>query len=225
MIVEQGLPKADWNFEDWGLIDYTAAQQRQLDLVDQIAKGHKDTVVFCSHPPVVTRGRSTQDGDIDSWQGDVIDVARGGRATYHGPSQIVIYVLANLRNSNAHRGPQDVVGFLRGLENALVSTLDQLGIAATGKSLQRHDDRSVTTDETGVWVGNRKIASLGIAVRKWVTYHGAALNLENDPLAFQGMRPCGFRKETMISVEELLNKRVSREAVIDLFKAQVVHFL
>lgn len=200
-------------FQDWGLIDYKTALNKQLELVELHSQdsNHPGFLIFCSHPPVVTTGRQTKPEDIFSWKGDVIEISRGGRATYHGPSQLVVYPILNLKNQRADRAPQEIRGFLRALEQAIVETLSEYNIAATGKTRQKLADEQIETDETGVWVGSQKIASLGIAVKKWITYHGAAINLEYDPQAFQGLNPCGFKSSMMVSLEQLLNRKVSRK--------------
>lgn len=206
-------------FEDWGLISYEEAMNKQLEYVEKLdqllSQGESPPgyLIFCSHPAVVTTGRQTQPSDIFSWQGPVIEVSRGGRATYHGPSQIVVYPIISLKNSRGKkaesdepRGVQDVRGYLRTFESAIVKTLKAFGITAEGKTPQKMPGQQVETDETGVWMGNQKIASLGIAVKKWITYHGAAINFFNDPTAFTGINPCGFKTETMISVEKVLGQ-------------------
>lgn len=198
--------------EDWGLIDYEEALGKQLSYVEKIAEDQSPgVIVLCSHPAVVTIGRQTQAGDVFSWQGPIKEVTRGGRATYHGPSQVVAYPIVNLKFSRHGRGPQEIRGFLRALEQAVVETMKAYGIASEGRSPQKKLDSPEAVDETGVWVGHRKVASLGIAVKKWVSFHGTAINLEKDPSAFQGMKPCGFSTETMTSVEELLGRRIDRE--------------
>lgn len=192
-------------FEDWGLVPYTEALERQLKYVDELSNNpdHKGYLIFCTHPPVVTTGRQTESSDIFGWKGEVIEISRGGRATYHGPSQLVVYPILNLKNPRAHRGPQEIRGYLRDFEMAIVKTLSDYGIEATGKK----------DDDTGVWInspmGLKKIASLGIAVKKWITFHGAAINLTYDPEAFQGINPCGFTSQTMISLEQILQRDVN----------------
>lgn len=204
-------------FEDWGLISYDEAMNKQLEYVEKLdlllssGEPHPGFLIFCSHPAVVTTGRQTQASDIFAWQGPVIEVSRGGRATYHGPSQIVVYPIISLKNrrgkkadSDEPREVQDVRGFLRTFEAAIVKTLNEFDIKAEGKTPQKMPGQTVESDETGVWIGNQKIASLGIAVKKWISYHGAAINFFNDPTAFTGINPCGFKTETMISVEKIL---------------------
>ena len=206
-------------FEDWGLISYEEAINKQLEYVEKLdqllssGELHPGFLIFCSHPAVVTTGRQTQPTDIFSWQGPVIEVSRGGRATYHGPSQIVVYPIISLKNARGTRSSQDVRGYLRTFEAGIVKTLSEFGISAEGKTPQKIPGQAVETDETGVWLGQQKIASLGIAVKKWISYHGAAINFFHDPTAFTGINPCGFKTETMISVEKILGEgRVSPEA-------------
>jgi lipoyl(octanoyl) transferase len=198
---------------DWGLIDYQQALDQQLQLVEEVITNpdHQGYIVFCSHPHVVTTGRQTKPEDIFAWPGPVVEISRGGRATYHGPSQVMVYPILNLKNPRAGRGAQEIRGYLRDLEKAIVETLKEFGIEAVGKTPQKKLDTDAETDETGVWVGRQKIASLGIAVKRWVTYHGAAINLDYDPEAFQGLNPCGFTSSTMTCVETVLSKKIERK--------------
>ena len=193
--------------EDWGLIDYQTALEKQSAYVDLVAKdlSHTGFLIYCSHPEVVTRGRQTKDDDILDWQGPVVEVSRGGRATYHGPSQLVVYAILNIKNARAGRGPQEVRGFIRSFEECIINTLKHYGITALGKT-----DLSsmLPLEDTGVWIGQQKIASIGIAVRKWVTFHGAAINLENDPKAFLGLKPCGYEPSVMTNLEIQLGRKV-----------------
>lgn len=188
------------NVVDWGLVDYREALTRQEDLVDRVAREQaRETLVFCTHPPIVTLGRATKPGDVFGWPGDVMEVSRGGRATYHGPSQIVVYPILDLNS----RG-RDLHLHFRKMEEALLATVQHFGISATGRSPQVEDGAEDAVEATGVWVGTRKLASMGVAVRKWISFHGLALNVEHDPQAFVGMKPCGFAPGTAVSLEELL---------------------
>lgn len=197
------------NVEDWGLIAYKEALSRQEEYVDQVARElRRETLVFCSHPPVVTLGRGTKEGDVFGWTGETFEVTRGGRATYHGPSQIVAYPILDLNS----RG-RDLHLYMRALEGAVLATLDSFGISSEANALQVEDGATEASPATGVWIGKRKIASIGIAVRKWISFHGLALNVEHDPAAFQGMKPCGFSPGSVISMEEVLGERPSRITV------------
>lgn len=197
------------NVEDWGLIAYKEALSRQEEYVDQVARElRRETLVLCSHPPVVTLGRGTKEGDVFGWTGETFEVTRGGRATYHGPSQIVAYPILDLNS----RG-RDLHLYMRALEGAVLATLDSFGISSEANALQVEDGATEASPATGVWIGKRKIASIGIAVRKWISFHGLALNVEHDPAAFQGMKPCGFSPGSVISMEEVLGERPSRITV------------
>ncbi|MBX2996604.1 MAG: lipoyl(octanoyl) transferase LipB [Bdellovibrionaceae bacterium] len=213
-------------FQDWGLIDYQEALKRQEELVETVAaQKSAGFLIFCTHPPVITLGRKTQAGDVFGWQGPVIEIARGGRATYHGPSQLVVYPIYNMSFDRPGKPSRDIAWYLRTLENAIVGVLKEYGIEAVGRSLQKKSGSDNGEDETGVWVGSQKIASLGIGVRKWVSYHGAAINLDRDPNAFTGMKPCGFNKETMVSLEELIGRPVDRAGFASALREQLLKAL
>ncbi|MDZ4661323.1 MAG: lipoyl(octanoyl) transferase LipB [Pseudomonadota bacterium] len=205
-------------FLDWGLIDYQTALAQQLSVLASVVAGTSDDkIIFCSHPPIVTIGRGTMPGDVFAWEGSTAEIQRGGRATYHGPSQLVIYPIINLQRPNA-LGKKKLIGIrahIKFMEDAVINVLKDLGIKATGK---------IGKDETGVWIGDKKICSIGIGVKRWVTYHGLALNVDHDPQAFQGLNPCGFRSNTMISVEELLGYKVSRAGLIEKFQSHFENF-
>jgi lipoate-protein ligase B len=198
--------------QDLGLVGYSEAFERQLALVDQVHQGvEPETMIFCSHPPVVTLGRGTREGDVFSWKGETVQVNRGGRATYHGPNQIVIYPILNLGD----RG-RDLHLYMRTLEAAIIATLGRFGIQSSGRE---------EMEATGVWIGPPKIASIGIGVRNWITFHGLALNVAYDPQAFQGLNPCGFSSSTMISMEEILGGPVDREAVSQVLRQELMSLL
>ncbi len=215
-------------FEDWGLIDYEEALQKQLDYVEIVScdDNHPGFLIFCTHPAVVTVGRQTKTDDVFAWDGPVIQISRGGRATYHGPSQVIVYPIISLKKARKNRGPQEVRGYLRALEQAIVETLHAFGVIdAVGKTFQKIPGEVIETDETGVWVGSQKIASLGIAVKKWVSFHGAAINLNDDPKAFVGMNPCGFKSSTMISLEYVLQKKIDLEHFKKILQANILNLL
>lgn len=181
--------------EDWGLIEYESSVARQLALVEEVAAGAEGRLVLCTHSPIVTLGRGAVAEDMIGWQGAVYESSRGGRATYHGPNQLVLYPVVDLRERS-----RDIHAYLRRLESATVAALHELGLPSAEARTTQMGELSLT----GVWIGARKIASIGIAVRKWVTYHGVAVNLFEDPSAFAGIRPCGFSAEIMTSAEREL---------------------
>ena len=206
--------------QDWGLVPYADALRRQLDQVGLVQHElARETIILCSHPPIVTLGRATREGDVFAWDGETVEISRGGRATYHGPSQIVAYPIVDL----TPRG-RDVHRFMRQLEQAVVATLQEFGLSAEGRSLQP-DECGEIVEATGVWTGGRKIASIGVAVRGWVTFHGLALNVDADPEAFRGLKPCGFTPESMTSMEARLGSRVDHEAVKEALARQLLRCL
>lgn len=209
-------------FENWGLVDYNEALSKQELYVEDVRSGVRPpTIIFCSHPPIVTKGRGTLAEDITTWSGPVQEINRGGRATYHGPNQVVIYPIIPLTEESNQRRARDIGSFLRQFELAIVDVLADLGIKAQGKSYQPKDSIQKTQEETGVWVGNKKVASLGLSIRHWVSFHGAALNVDFDPLAFKGLLPCGFQPSVMTTVEELLGAPPDREFIIDRLKLRL----
>jgi lipoyl(octanoyl) transferase len=195
-------------FEDWGLIDYQKSFDQQKALVEQIAEGAaEERIVFCTHPAVVTLGRGSKPEDILGWKGELVEINRGGKATYHGPSQLVIYPLIDLTRIRSKIPVRDVAAYLRALETWMIDAFNSLGLESKAVVSPEGSENSFT----GVWVNDKKVASIGIAVRKWITHHGAAINLSRDPLAFTGINPCGFEKEVMSSLEQELGKKVSYE--------------
>ena len=175
-----------------------------------------ETIVLCSHPPVVTLGRKSTQGDITDWQGEVYPVERGGRATYHGPGQMLCYPLLDLKTRRQKLGE-----LITALERAVMTTLSHYGLASTGNAVRGNPKL------TGVWekTTGKKVASIGIASKNWITYHGVAINLYRDPLAFQGINPCGYSPDTMTSLEDLLKQKVSRKEFETLFVESLLEYL
>ena len=192
--------------QDWGLLDYEQALEKQLQLVEKVSKENLTGILaITTHNPIVTLGRKTQTGDVFAWEGPVKEIARGGRATYHGPSQLVVYPIINLAKLST---PNDIGWYMRKLEDSIVATLAEYKITARGNNTN-------DPENTGVWVNDKKIASLGVGVKStpektWVTYHGAAINLDYDPKAFVGMNPCGLSSSVMTSLEQVLGHKVDR---------------
>lgn len=202
--------------ENWGLAPYSEAFDRQRLYVEEILKGIRpQTLIFTQHPPVVTLGRGTREGDVFQWSGAITEVNRGGRATYHGPSQIVFYPLIHLDPREPEDFPcrRDLHGFIRLMESTLVHVLKDYGVKGVGHQAAKAVGDDEAKEATGVWVRDRKIASIGIAVRQWVSSHGMAFNLYEDPAAFQGINPCGFRTEQMTSLEKETGVKVDRDEV------------
>ena len=187
--------------ENLGCIRYDQALILQEKYVEDILSAKRDEVIlFCSHPPVVTLGKHSSSSEIQLWKGAVHTTPRGGKATYHGPGQTVCYPILNLKNRKYNLG-----GLLNALELAVVETLKEYSLK--GSINPRRGD----PQKTGVWVEDKKIASIGLAVKKWISYHGLAVNLFEDSLAFQNISPCGENPDMMISIEKILGKKPNRE--------------
>ena len=201
--------------EDWGHIEYESSVAKQLALLECVHEGSSDeTLVFCSHPAVVTLGRGSVPEDTAEWKGSIYQSSRGGRATYHGPNQLVAYPILDLKR--AHRGfkQRDVHAYLRALESATVAVIREIGLVSAEARTSKAGEISLT----GVWVGEKKVASLGIAVRKWITYHGVAINVTEDPSAFAGIRPCGFASSVMSSLEHELGRAIDKADFLEICK-------
>ncbi len=200
--------------EDLGRRPYAEVLELQRDLRRRRIEGElgEDVLLLVEHPPVVTLGRGTRasslpiaPAELERRGVEVFEVERGGDVTFHGPGQLVGYPILDLRE---HR--QDLHWYLRSLEDALIQALGQLGIEA-GRN----------PGLTGVWTAGRKIASIGIHVKQWVTLHGFALNVTTDLDPFDLIVPCGIRQVVMTSVAaELL--RADSEALMSEVRGRVV---
>lgn len=187
-----------------GQVGYAEASELQKQLVDERAADLiEDTVLFLEHRPVITRGRGLQFTGTPRERHmpapaflppemEFCESERGGDLTYHGPGQLVVYPIFKLDGESGFSPRHDIAGFLRKLESVFIDELASYGLRA-----------SVRESATGVWVGDRKIASIGIAVRKWVTYHGLAINVVNDLKPFHLISPCGFSPEVMTRLSDL----------------------
>ena len=206
-------------FIDWGLIDYEVAfeKQKQLNLQAQQDKS-KQAIIFCQHPSVVTYGRTTDADDYADWKEKKVEVDRGGKATYHGPNQLVVYPIIDIEKLTI-RGipPRNIKCYLNFLENLTIEVLGSLDIQGERISKVKNSETGEELLGTGVWVGSKKIASVGIAVKKWVTMHGLALNVEPLPSKLSLLRPCGFQAEQMTSVSDVLGRDVKVEEMKQLF--------
>ncbi len=190
--------------------EYARGLKIQRDLVERVASGEVPaTLVLVEHEPaVVTVGRrEAEERAGASPPARAIAIERGGGVTWHGPGQLVGYPIVRLED-------HDLRGYLRRLERGLVAALARFGLAATGAPRE---------GATGVWIGPRKIASIGIAVRRWTTFHGFALNVSTDLAAFAGLDPCGFDASKMTSLSRELGRPVglaeARAAVVPAIEA------
>ena len=175
---------------DLGLCDYPRAYEIQQQTVVEKRRnpGFPDRLYLVEHPRVFTFGRKSQESEIRPSPSYVIE--RGGEATFHNPGQLVAYPVLSLKE-----GERDIAFYLRTLEQVVMNTLKRWGIDSERKS-----------GATGVWVreGSKKIASIGVALKGWVTLHGIALNVDNDLSGFYEIHPCGFSAEVMTSMKEEL---------------------
>lgn len=180
---------------DLHLIEYEQALALQESLVRQRCQGEGgDMLLLLEHPPVFTLGRGADDRHVlTPQQTPVHRVSRGGDVTFHGPGQLVGYPILDL---TAHG--RDVHAYLRSLEAVLIETLATYGLETQRKP-----------GLTGVWVGERKIASIGVGVRRWITYHGFALNVDPELAYFAAIVPCGLTGVRMTSMAECLGCSVS----------------
>ena len=186
-----------------GLTPYEEALELQRALARERISGAipEDMLLLVEHPPVVTMGRSAKSRNLISGKEflaskgvELFEVERGGDITFHGPGQLVGYPIIDLKR---HR--QDLHWFLRQVEEALIRTLAEYSIQA---------ERS--TGFTGVWTKGRKIASIGVHARDWVTWHGFALNVTTDLSYFDLIIPCGIDGVTMTSVEREIASNTSQ---------------
>jgi len=177
-----------------GLLPYKEAFERQLLFVEKRLKGEiPDTLLLLEHPAVITLGRSGKKENIlNSNKIEVLEVNRGGDVTCHFPGQIVGYPILDLAERD-----KDIHKYLRDIEEALINFLAAYKIKGTR-----------IEGKTGVFAGKDKIASIGIAVKQWVSYHGFAVNIKKDISVFDSVIPCGLKGIKATSLELLLNKTI-----------------
>ena len=184
-----------------GRIQYASAIEKMVEIRNErIAGTREDTLIICEHDPVYTIGR-TRGADQNLLQTGSVPierVARGGDVTFHGPGQIVGYPIFLLP---PHR--HDLHGYMRGLEEVMIRTLSDYGLVG------RRDARN-----TGVWVEGRKIMAIGIAAKRWVTWHGFALNHTTDLEYFQRINPCGMSSQLVTRLADHVDPNPTRASLI-----------
>jgi lipoyl(octanoyl) transferase len=188
-------------------IEFSEGLKIQTEALEQCDRTGEETLFLLEHEPVYTIGRRLDKsslGNVAYLPHPVFEINRGGQATYHGPGQLVGYPILDLKK----RG-KDLHVYLRALEMAVIRLVESFGIEA-----------GFCEGKTGVWVENRKIASIGIGVRRWITMHGFALNVSSDLTGFLSITPCGLAGVRMTSLSLELGREVSLEEVRD--KAAVV---
>jgi lipoate-protein ligase B len=188
------------NIARLGIVDYVSALELQQSMVAaRLADTIGDTLLLLEHPQVFTLGRGADENFITRRVPgvEVHRVSRGGQVTYHGPGQLIGYPIIKLEGAE-----RDVMRYLRTLEQTMIDALARVAIAAG-----RRDGM------TGVWVGPRKIASIGVGIRRWVTLHGFALNVTTDLAYFDAIVPCGIDGCRMTSIVALGRPDVTIEAI------------
>lgn len=174
--------------KDLGRAGFASVHARMLEVADRVRKHEQPSQVWLvEHEPVFTAGRGARRADLTV---DAVPVERGGQLTYHGPGQLVVYPIVEL-------GTRDARAWLRALESFGIAVCARFGVVATGSG-----------DGTGVFVGGRKVASIGVAIRRWVAFHGLALNVAMDLAPFHAIRPCGLAPEVMVDLSTLLKRPV-----------------
>jgi lipoate-protein ligase B len=194
-----------------GLVDYKKAWDLQLDLWAKRVEGQvPDLLLFLEHPHVLTLGRRgnrthllASSETLRKLNIPIFHIERGGDVTYHGPGQLVVYPILDLKEYG-----WKLVRYVEQLEEVIIRTLSDFGIAGKRDSLNR-----------GVWVDGQKVASVGVAVKRWVSFHGLALNYETDLAYFDLINPCGLEGVRMTSMSNTLATNVSRDRLY-----QRVHF-
>ncbi len=196
----------DWFRLDLGLMDYSKARDLQLQLVGARTDRtlETDAILFLEHLPVFTLGRR---GNLDNLkvpksflesQGiPIIHVERGGDITYHGPGQLLVYPIVDLKASGWR-----IVDFVEALEEVMICTLRDWGIKAERNPINR-----------GAWIGMSKIGSIGIAVRHAISFHGLALNVNTGLKPFSWVHPCGLKGVCVTSMKEILGKEIPMDDV------------
>ncbi len=195
-----------------GIVPYEAARKAQLRLRERRQRDEvADVLLLLEHPPVYTRGRRASADELPmgrEWyelQGiEVRDTDRGGRVTYHGPGQLVAYPIVSLRPYG-----DDVLAYVRGLERTMIEALGEHGVMA-----------GLSEGQTGVWVGGRKIGSIGVHVSRGVTTHGLAVNVSNDLQPFDWIVPCGIEGVAMTSLSRELGSEQSLAAFAETVTAR-----
>lgn len=168
---------------DLGLIEYRKAYALQKEAVGEVIAGGPERILFCEHPAVLTLGRLADERYILTPREElkrrgirVLSIDRGGEVTLHAPGQMVVYPILDLK-----RRGKDLHEYLRRLEGAVIEFLKSYDVAAARNP-----------GKTGVWVGRKKIASIGVGVKKWISYHGLAVNINTDLGLFSLIKPCGL---------------------------------
>ncbi len=177
-----------------GRMEYERALTWQRKLAKMRKNGLcRDTLMMLEHPPVITVGKSGKEENYLKLKDKAVFVERGGDVTYHGPGQLVVYYIFDI----ARRG-KDLHQFMSIIQQGIIDTLLLYGVIARRGN-----------EHTGIWIEDRKIASIGIAVKHWVTFHGSAINLNTNLDDFQNINPCGLSSTVITSLKKETGKEIS----------------
>jgi lipoate-protein ligase B len=187
-----------------GTVDYLEARELQLALLEKVHAGAEpNTMLLLEHPHVYTKGRLSKQTDVLLREEElakngipVYETDRGGQVTYHGPGQLVVYPIINLREWG---GP---VKYVRALEQVVIATLAEMGITANCES-----------GNTGVWTDHGKIAAIGVKISRGIAFHGLALNVNTDLSLYENIIPCGIADRSVTSMAAILGEPVDLELV------------
>lgn len=207
-IEEAGAGGPRFEVRDLGRLGFEEAYRLQQEWLQARVDGEVgDLLLLAEHDPVVTRGRRSPEGDTAGVPFPVSTIERGGEATYHGPGQLVAYPIVQLAE-----GQRDLHAYLRWLEGVVIEALARLGLEG------RREEGL-----TGVWLGTQKVCSIGVAVRRWVTWHGLAVNVTTDLAAYEGFAPCGLSADVMTRVADHMaeGERAPSE-LMERFKRELV---
>lgn len=197
-----------WIIEELGIVDYQEAYTYQEKLVKLKQEGEKNNYfLLLQHNPVFTRGKGAKIENVLDKSIPVFTINRGGDLTYHEPGQLVGYIITDIKKEKC-----DVRGFITKIENLVINSLLQMNIPAYRDP-----------DIVGVWLKGKKIASIGIAIRKGITMHGFALNVNNELQGFKKINPCGLDAQIMSSLQKIMGYDIAvdsvQKAIMQEFKA------
>lgn len=190
---------------DLGTLEYERAWQVQRETAECVLDGEADTLLLVRHPRVLTLGANFHSENlllpvqaIEALGVEVVRTDRGGDVTYHGPGQLVIYPIFDIA-----RHGKDLHRWMRDLEETILVALGEWGLS--GRRFPPH---------TGVWIGERKVAAIGVKVRRWVNLHGIALNCGSDLADFELIVPCGIREYGVTSLSRELDREIEPDEAI-----------
>ena len=187
--------------QDLGLCSYKEVWDLQKNIhADRIAGKDQDTLLLVEHTPVYTFGKNADENHLLQHYPEnvpIFHIERGGDITFHGPGQLVGYPILDLNNYK-----KSISWYMRSLEQVIIDTLNLYGLEASRKD-----------GLTGVWIGDEKIAALGVRISRWVTMHGFALNVNTDLKYYDGIIPCGILEYGVTSMEKLLDHKISMDDI------------